>query len=56
VCHVHYPKLAPIVRATAQEFGLPYHEFRSFLEAQRSHLSFLKMLGKQQIVADPVLM
>lgn len=55
VCHVHYPKLSPIVRATALEFGLPYHEFRSFLEAQRSHLSYLKKLGKEQIVADPVL-
>jgi linoleoyl-CoA desaturase len=55
VCHVHYPKIAPIVRATAHEFGLPYHEFSSFLEAQRSHLAFLKTLGKQEIVADPVL-
>ena len=49
-------KLSPDrLRATAHEFGLPYHEFGSFLEAQRSHLSFLKKLGKEQMVADPVL-
>ncbi|MBE9463295.1 fatty acid desaturase family protein [Dyadobacter subterraneus] len=45
VCHVHYPQLAPIVRQTAQEFGLTYMENKTFLAAVRSHISSLKRFG-----------
>jgi linoleoyl-CoA desaturase len=45
ICHVHYRKLSVIVRQTAREFNLPYHENRSFLSALRSHYLFLKRLG-----------
>ena len=46
VCHTHLRKLAPIVKATAQEFGLPYNENPSFLSAVRSHFRILKHLGQ----------
>lgn len=46
ICHVHYPNLAPIVKATAEEFGVPYLENETFLIALRSHLSTLKNLGR----------
>lgn len=45
VCHVHYPKLAPIVRQTALEFGLTYLENKSFGTALKSHIASLKRFG-----------
>uniref|UniRef100_A0A0G4FKE0 Cytochrome b5 heme-binding domain-containing protein n=1 Tax=Chromera velia CCMP2878 TaxID=1169474 RepID=A0A0G4FKE0_9ALVE len=33
VSHVHYRDLAPIVRSTCQEFGVPYQEFGSWTAA-----------------------
>lgn len=47
VCHVHYPKIAPIVKATAAEYGLPYIENKTFVSALRSHFAILKQLGKE---------
>jgi linoleoyl-CoA desaturase len=47
VCHVHYPKLTPIVRETAREFGVAYREHPTVWEAFRQHLSLLKRLGAQ---------
>jgi linoleoyl-CoA desaturase len=45
ICHVHYPKVAEIVRNTVKEFDLPYHEYKKFMEAYRSHLRVLKSFG-----------
>ena len=45
VCHVHYPKLAPIVKQTAKEFGLNYMENKSFFGAVKSHMASLKRFG-----------
>lgn len=49
ICHVHYRKLAPIVKQTAEEFGLPYHVKRTFLIALIEHGRMLKILGKNQL-------
>ena len=46
ICHVHYRKLSNIVKHTAEEFDLPYHEHKSFIIALKSHYSFLKRLGR----------
>jgi len=46
ICHVHYPTLAPIVRETAQEFGLPYRAETSFAGAVKLHIQQLKELGR----------
>jgi linoleoyl-CoA desaturase len=46
ICHVHYPAIAPIVKKTAEEFGVPYLEKRTFGSAFRSHIRFLKTLGR----------
>jgi len=46
ICHIHYRKLAPIVKKTANEFGLPYHEQRTFFAALWAHAGMLKRLGK----------
>jgi linoleoyl-CoA desaturase len=46
ICHVHYPRLAPIVKQTASEFGLSYLENPSFLTAVKSHITSLKRFGR----------
>ncbi len=45
ICHVHYRKLSPIVKATAEEFGLPYKSQRTFFGAIKGHARLLKQLG-----------
>jgi linoleoyl-CoA desaturase len=46
ICHVHYPAIAPIVKQTAREFGVPYLEKRTFGSAFSSHIRLLKRLGR----------
>lgn len=45
VYYAHYPALAPIVRATCAEFGLPYHSSATFADAIGSHYSLLRTMG-----------
>jgi linoleoyl-CoA desaturase len=45
ICHVHYPQLAPIVKQTAEEFGIPYLEFETVGIALKSHIRALKLFG-----------
>jgi linoleoyl-CoA desaturase len=46
ISHVHYPAIAPIVKQTAEEFGIPYLEQPSLYKAIRSHIRYLKTLGR----------
>lgn len=46
ICHVHYPKISPIVKQTAEEFGIPYLENNSFTDAILSHIRALRKFGK----------
>ncbi len=46
ICHVHYKKIAPIVKKTAKEFGIPYHEHKTFVRALWYHTKMLKALGR----------
>lgn len=48
ICHVHYRDLSKIVKATALEYGLPYHEHQTFTAAIRSHFALLHQLGTGQ--------
>jgi linoleoyl-CoA desaturase len=47
VCHIHYPAITAIVKRTADEFGLPYLENRSFGSALQSHFRLLEKLGQR---------
>lgn len=47
VCHVHYKHIAPIVKQTAEEFGLPYYENETFIGATQSHYRMLKKFGQK---------
>lgn len=46
ICHIHYRKISPIVRQTAQEFGLPYENTPSIWQALVTHTKHLKNLGR----------
>ncbi len=45
ICHVHYSKIASIVKSTAHEFGLPYKSSGTFFQAVVGHARLLKQLG-----------
>jgi len=47
ICHVHYPKISPIVQRTAEEFGIPYLQHQTFGEAFQSHIRTLKKFGRE---------
>lgn len=46
ICHIHHPAIATIVKETALEFGIPYHNTPSFRAALIGHAKFLNVLGK----------
>lgn len=46
ICHVHHKPLSEIVKVTAKECGMPYHDIPTLLGALRSHVRFLKGLGR----------
>lgn len=47
ICHVYYPKIAKIVKETALEFGMPYHENNSIWSTIGLHYQMLKSLGRE---------
>jgi len=51
ICHVHYPALSKIVKATAAEFNIPYNCQKTFSGAVKSHYKHLKELGRNDSVA-----
>lgn len=51
ICHIHYPKIAPIVEQVAKEFNLPYNVQPTFAHAIFEHGRMLKILGEGQETA-----
>jgi linoleoyl-CoA desaturase len=49
ICHVHYSKIADIVKNTALEFGLPYKTKKTFLDAIIGHARILQVLGRKPV-------
>lgn len=47
VCHLNYPRLAPIVQATCAEFGIRYTRYPTWREAFAAHLRELRLLGRE---------
>ncbi len=45
ICHVHYRKISKIVKEVADEYGVPYHQHKTFFGALRSHFTLLNQLG-----------
>lgn len=48
VCHVHYPQIARIVKATAKEHGIPYTVMPTFRSAVVAHGRMLRKLGRNE--------
>ena len=51
ISHVHYGKLAKIVRETAKEFNLPYNEYKTMSKALVEHFRHLGVLGQKPELA-----
>jgi linoleoyl-CoA desaturase len=51
ISHIHYGKLAKIVKETALEFNLPYNEYKTFTKAIAEHFNQLKTLGAKPAYA-----
>jgi linoleoyl-CoA desaturase len=51
VCHIHYPKISKIVKATCEEYGVPYYSKDTFTDAVVSHVKLLARLGKGESVS-----
>ncbi len=45
ICHLNYPRLAPIVRATCEEFNIRYNCYDTWREAFAGHWRELRLLG-----------
>ena len=48
ISHIHYRKIAPIVKQTADEFGIIYNSAPTLWVALKSHFRMLKRLGEQR--------
>jgi len=46
ICHVHHRPISQILKRTAIEYSLPYHDIPSLSGAVMSHLKFLKSMGR----------
>lgn len=46
ICHIHYPKIAQIVKNTSEEYGIPYLENKTLALALKSHIRTLRRFGK----------
>ncbi len=46
ICHVNYPRLAPIVKATCEEFGVKYNCYPTWRSAFKGHWRELRILAR----------
>lgn len=51
ISHIHFSALAPIVKKTAEEFGLPYRSSTTFAGALALHTRMLWSLGRKELLA-----
>lgn len=54
ICHVHYPALAPIVEQVCRTHGVKYFAFPTARAAFRSHVRWLRVMGRRPAPAAPV--
>lgn len=47
ISHLHYPRIAPVVREVCAEYGVPYHAHRTFWGALASHARWLYRMGRE---------
>jgi len=54
MCHINYPKIAPIVKQVCREFGVTYRVYPTFREALTEHVHSLHWLGQSSCIMDRV--
>jgi linoleoyl-CoA desaturase len=53
ISHIHYGKIAKIVKETARECNLPYYEYKTMTSAVIAHFKHLRDLGmKPQLIIN----
>jgi len=52
ISQAHYPAIAPIVKQTAEEFGLTYIVLPNFKDAFLSHIEYLRVMGMSGLHID----
>jgi fatty acid desaturase/predicted heme/steroid binding protein len=45
VSQIHYPDIAPIIRAHCKEYGITYHHLPTFTDAFKAHIDYLGKMG-----------
>jgi linoleoyl-CoA desaturase len=53
-CQLVYPRIAPIVKQTCEEFGVPYRSNPSFLNGIVEHYKTLRAFGQPPLVTANV--
>jgi fatty acid desaturase len=48
ISQIHYPQVAPIIKAKCKKYGLTYNELPTFYDALSAHLGYLKLMGNKQ--------
>ncbi len=51
ISHIHYKKIAAIVKKTTEEFNLPYNEYKTTRRALLEHFKQISELGKKPQIA-----
>lgn len=46
ISHIHYPRINKIVKQTCKEYGVEYIEYPSVGKAIRSHINYLREMGR----------
>src|SRR5699024_9363885 len=52
ICHIHYKRIAEIIQKTAQEFNLPYYEYKTTSKAIQAHFRHLKRMSLKPVVSS----
>ena len=52
ISHIHYKKVAKIVKETTKEFNLPYHEYKTMTKAVAEHFKHIADLGHKPQLAQ----
>jgi linoleoyl-CoA desaturase len=55
ICHIHYPRIARIVKETAREYGLAYQEYPTFRNALWAHGRTLRILGRHRYITPQMI-
>jgi linoleoyl-CoA desaturase len=51
ISHIHYTNIAKIVKETAAECNLPYHEYKTTRAAIIAHFKHLKQMGAKPAIS-----